>query len=201
MMDSNGCNTTAAAAVASARKQMTLQGAQCVVLGATGPVGLRAAELLALEQAKVTVVSRTLERANAACESIRAKLPEAILFPAKAVSHDEFEGVCQHQSLVIAAGAAGTCFLTEGTLARLSVLQMAIDLNAVPPQGIADIGVADKAKDHSGVLCYGALGVGGLKMKVHKQAVQKLFQSNEQILDTQAIYQLALQVAGISAAS
>ncbi|RLS71243.1 MAG: bifunctional NADP-dependent methylenetetrahydromethanopterin dehydrogenase/methylenetetrahydrofolate dehydrogenase, partial [Planctomycetota bacterium] len=57
MMDSNGCNTTAAAAIASARKHLSLADASAIVLGATGPVGLRAAELLALENSRVTLVS------------------------------------------------------------------------------------------------------------------------------------------------
>ena len=197
MMDSNGCNTTAAAAVASAKKHLPLKGASAVVLGATGPVGLRAAELLALEECHVTLVSRTQDRAAAACDSILEKLPNANLTAVGAVGHDAIEEACEHKNLLIAAGAAGACFLREDALNRLSVLQLAIDLNAVPPVGIADIGVADKAADKKGVICYGALGVGGLKMKVHKQAVRQLFQTNDQVLDTQVIYQLALEVAGV----
>ncbi|MCA9033655.1 MAG: bifunctional NADP-dependent methylenetetrahydromethanopterin dehydrogenase/methylenetetrahydrofolate dehydrogenase [Planctomycetaceae bacterium] len=198
MMDSNGCNTTAAAAIASAKKHIPLADASAVVLGATGPVGLRVAELLAMEKAHVTIVSRTMDRAQAACNAILQRLPNARLTPAVAVSHDEFEQVSQNKNLLVAAGAAGTCFLPEGALQRLSVLQVAIDLNAVPPVGIADVGVTDKATDHSGVICYGALGVGGLKMKVHKRAVRQLFESNDQVLDTYSIYTLALQVAGLT---
>ena len=100
--------------------------------------------------------------------------------------------------MIVAAGAAGVCFLESGGLARLSGVKLAIDLNAVPPVGMADIGVMDKAADKSGVIAYGAIGVGGLKMKVHKRAIAKLFESNDQILDTQAIYQIALEVAGLA---
>ena len=75
---------------------------------------------------------------------------------------------------------------------------MAIDLNAVPPVGIADIGVMDKAVEKFGVICYGALGVGGLKMKVHKKAIASLFESNDRVLETRSIYDMALQVAGIA---
>ena len=39
MMDANGCNTTAAAAVARLAGVVTLSGARAVVLGGTGPVG------------------------------------------------------------------------------------------------------------------------------------------------------------------
>ena len=197
MMDSNGCNTTAAAAVASARKHLSLADASAIVFGATGPVGLRAAELLALENARVTLVSRTLDRAEAACDSVRAKIATARLNPAAASTPEEFEKLAANQQVVISAGAAGVCFLSEGALSRLDGVKLAIDLNAVPPAGLADVGVMDKAVEKHGTLCYGALGVGGLKMKVHKRAVASLFQSNSAVLETRALYELALKVAGI----
>ena len=197
MMDSNGCNTTAAAAIASARKHMNLAGCKAIVLGATGPVGLRAAELLALEKAEVTLVSRTLDRAEAACESIRVKVADTQVTAASGSQPSEFESLCQNKTIIVAAGAAGVCFLEAGSLGKIAGLKLAIDLNAVPPVGIADIGVMDKAVEKSGVICYGALGVGGLKMKVHKKAIATLFETNDRVLETRAIYALALQVAGV----
>lgn len=197
MMDSNGCNTTAAAAVALARKHFPLAGTSAIVLGATGPVGLRAAELLALERASVTLVSRTAERAESACATIRSKVEGAAVAAVAASSPAEFEQACRGQAMIIAAGAAGACFLSVDALRRLDGLKLAIDLNAVPPMGIADIGVMEKAVTKFGVLCFGALGVGGLKMKIHKQAVLSLFETNDRVLETRAVYDLALRVAGI----
>ena len=46
-----------------------------------------------------------------------------------------------------------------------------IDLNAVPPAGIAGVAAADKARADGAAVCYGPLGVGGLKMKIHRAAV------------------------------
>lgn len=198
MMDSNGCNTTAAAAVVAAKKHLDLATTSAVVLGGTGPVGQRVAQLLAAEGSDVTLVSRSKDRAASACEAIAAKVEGAKLTPAGASSSDEFVSLCSDTKLVVAAGAAGVCFLPEGTLQSLNELAVAIDLNAVPPTGIADIGVSDKAKEASNTICYGALGVGGTKMKVHKQAIASLFESNDVVLDTAEIYQLALQVAGLS---
>ena len=198
MMDSNGCNTTAAAAIACAKKHLTLEGASAIVLGATGPVGLRAAELLALENAQVTLVSRTTERAAGACRTIQDKVTNARVKPAAATDPAEFARLCQGHQIIVAAGAAGACFLEEGSLSQLSNVKLAIDLNAVPPAGLADVGVMDKAVEKSGIICYGALGVGGLKMKVHKQAVASLFTSNSACLETRALYALALQVAGLN---
>lgn len=197
MMDSNGCNTTAAAAVVAAKKHLELASTQAVVLGGTGPVGLRVAQLLAAEGSQVTLVSRSLDRAAAASATIQEKIASARLQPAAASSETEVQKLCDDCQLVVAAGAAGICFLPEGSLGHLSNLRVAIDLNAVPPTGIADIGVTDKAVEKNGILCYGALGVGGTKMKVHKQAIAGLFENNTTVLDTSEIYQLALQVAGL----
>ena len=113
MMDSNGCNTTAAAAVVSAGKHLELAGADAVVLGGTGPVGQRVAQLLAQEGSQVTVVSRSEDRAAAVCETIRQQQTDARLTPAAASDEAEFIGVCDGKSLVVAAGAAG-CLLSAG---------------------------------------------------------------------------------------
>ena len=67
---------------------------------------------------------------------------------------------------------------------------MAIDLNAVPPLGIEGIDVMDKAKERAGVCCYGAIGVGGTKMKIHRAAIEKLFTRNDLVLDAEEVFAL-----------
>ncbi|MCX7700363.1 MAG: hypothetical protein N2039_05760, partial [Gemmataceae bacterium] len=49
----------------------------------------------------------------------------------------------------------------------------------------------DRGKERDGVVCYGALGVGGTKMKIHKAAVARLFERNDQILDAEEVYAIA----------
>jgi hypothetical protein len=56
MLDSDGSNTTAAAAVARVRDAVTLKGNRAAVIG-VGPVGLRTAELLRREGAEVTMLT------------------------------------------------------------------------------------------------------------------------------------------------
>ena len=68
---------------------------------------------------------------------------------------------------------------------------MAIDLNAVPPLGIEGVEVMDKGKERDGVIGYGAVGVGDTKMKVHKAAIARLFESNDQVLDAEEVYAIA----------
>ncbi|MFN9038931.1 MAG: SDR family NAD(P)-dependent oxidoreductase, partial [Planctomyces sp.] len=108
-------------------------GVPATVLGATGPVGLRAAELLAAEGAQVTLVSRTMERAQAAAESVRSRVASAVVLAGAATDPQENETLCQGAAVVVAAGAAGAVLLPSGALQRLSGLRLAIDLNAVPP--------------------------------------------------------------------
>ncbi|MFM9065914.1 MAG: NAD(P)-dependent methylenetetrahydromethanopterin dehydrogenase, partial [Planctomycetota bacterium] len=58
MLDANGANTTAAAAVLAAAKHLNLGQIRATVLAGTGPVGQRAARLLAQAGAEVRVASR-----------------------------------------------------------------------------------------------------------------------------------------------
>ena len=76
--------------------------------------------------------------------------------------------------------------------ASCKTLRVAIDLNAVPPSGIEGIDVMDKAVVRDDVVCYGAIGIGGTKMKIHRAAIQQLFVKNNQVLDAEEIYDLAL---------
>ncbi|MEQ8835531.1 MAG: bifunctional NADP-dependent methylenetetrahydromethanopterin dehydrogenase/methylenetetrahydrofolate dehydrogenase, partial [Lacipirellulaceae bacterium] len=42
----------------------------------------------------------------------------------------------------------------------------------------------------------GALGVGGTKMKIHKAAVARLFDSNDAVLDAVEVYELGKEMEG-----
>lgn len=200
MMDANGCNTTAAAAVVAAARHVDLPGAKAVVLGGTGPVGGRVARLLAGDGASVTVTSRSLSRAEQMCERVREQLgdrcPAESLAAAVLDSPDDVAAILQDAQIVIACGAAGVQLASEADLAAASNLKVAIDLNAVPPAGLGGVSVTDKAKSigEFEAVAYGAIGVGGLKMKTHRAAVRSLFESNDKVLDADEIYALAKMV-------
>src|SRR6476660_4065035 len=71
MLDSNGSNTTAVAAVVRIEQAVgDLKGKSAVILAGTGPVGQRAAGLLAKGGAKVTITSRKPEQGDRARRSI-----------------------------------------------------------------------------------------------------------------------------------
>ena len=188
LMDSNGSNTTAAAAVLAARKHLQLSNTIALVLGGTGPVGHRAAQVLAMEGAHVRVGTRSLEKAQQTCDAIAKAVPNAKVSPTETSSSAGLDAACEGVSLIIAAGAAGVELLSAERRQAIKTLKVAVDLNAVPPIGLCGLKVVDKATERDGVLCYGAIGVGGLKIKIHKVAVARLFESNDQVLDTSAIY-------------
>jgi len=194
MMDSNGSNTTAAAAVLAAKQHLDLSGTKALVLGGTGPVGQRAAQLLAMQGAKVRVGSRSESRAVETCHAIQQVVDGASLTPCATGEEAQLQTACEGVSLIIAAGAAGVQFLSEDQRLSISTLKVAIDLNAVPPTGLEGIEVMQKATERDHVICYGAVGVGGTKMKIHKAAVQKLFESNDHVLDTVAIYNIGAAI-------
>ncbi|MBW3543148.1 MAG: bifunctional NADP-dependent methylenetetrahydromethanopterin dehydrogenase/methylenetetrahydrofolate dehydrogenase [Planctomycetes bacterium] len=196
LMDSNGSNTTAAAAVLLAGGHLALAGAEALVLGGTGPVGQRAAELLARQGANVRVGSRFATRAAATCEAIRRELPEARLQPVATAGDAGLNAACRGVQLIIAAGAAGAELLSAERRRAIATLQVAIDLNAVPPAGLAGIEPTDKAREREGAICYGAIGVGGTKMKIHRAAVQSLFEANDRVLETEAVYRIGEVLLG-----
>ena len=78
---------------------------------------------------------------------------------------------------------------------RCRTLRVAIDLSAVPPAGLEGVQPTDKGNPADsakpdGAVVYGAIGVGGTKMKIHKAAIQKLFTANDLVLDAEEIYRI-----------
>jgi hypothetical protein len=194
MIDSNGANTTAAAAVLCAKKHGPLKGAMTTVLGATGSVGKRIVRLLAREGAHVRVESRQLKRAQQVCDSVRRIAPSAQVEAWEARDDDAIRAAIAGASVVFAAGAPGVELLSESIRRECKSIKVAIDVNAVPPAGIGGIQPQDKAAEHDGQICYGAIGVGGTKMKLHKAAIRQLFERNDFVLDAEEIYELGASI-------
>lgn len=190
LLDSNGANTTACAAVLRVRQHVDLSSARCLVLGGTGPVGRRVAFLLAREGAEVLLGSRSRERAERVWTEIAGRLSHA---RGKGVETGTAEGLSAALDgvhVVVACGAAGVQLLPRAAWAGREGLRVLVDLNAVPPAGIEGVEPQDKGVEREGVICYGAIGVGGLKMKIHRAAIQKLFEANDLVLDVSEIYEL-----------
>jgi hypothetical protein len=193
MMDANGCNTTAAAAVAKMLSAGEVTGKKVVVLAGTGPVGLRAAAFFAKEGAQVTLTSRGLARAEAACASIEERFGVEV----SAAGAADAEGV--HSALdgayaVLCTGAAGITLVPETVWVEHPTLHVLGDVNAVPPLGIEGIKPHWNGKEKHGKVIFGALGIGGLKMKIHRASVARLFEQNDLVLGAEEVYATAKEI-------
>ena len=196
LMDSNGANTTAAAAVLAAGEHLALRDARAVVLAATGPVGSRVVRLLARQGSQVTVASRQLARAQEVCDDVAQRVEGAQLSPLATSVEGAVEESLEQADLLIAAGAAGIQLVELDAWSRQSRLRVAIDLNAVPPAGIEGIDATARNVMLNQVACYGAIGVGNTKMKIHKAALQSLFQANDRVLNAEEVYAIGQNILG-----
>jgi hypothetical protein len=186
MIDCNGSNSTAAAAVISASRHVALEGNTALVLAATGPVGQRVARILANEKCTVYLSSRSLERSEECVDQLVAQgIPKNRLIAISSGDEVWTDKAIRESQIVFACGAAGVRLMTSEQLKQANELRVAIDLNAVPPLGIDEIALTDKAVLRGQRYDYGALGVGGLKMKIHKASVASLFESNTKTIDCQ----------------
>ena len=195
MLDSNGSNTTAVAAVAKLQSAAgDVKGRRSVVTAGTGPVGARASGLLARAGADVVVTTRKLEEAGRAVEEIQKRFKGAV----RAVKMEraaEAAAVLEGSELILNAGAAGVCLVPRGAWAGRPGLRAVADTNAVPPLGIEGIEVTDDGVEREGITVFGALGVGKLKMKIHRACIVRLFERNDLVLDAETIAGVAADLA------
>jgi ribulose 1,5-bisphosphate synthetase/thiazole synthase len=187
MLDSNGSNTTAVAAVVKIEETLgNLKGKKVVVLAGTGPVGQRAAGLLARDGARVTITSRKPEQGEKARQFISARFNvqvEATTMTDPSHVAEVLDGV----EVLLNSGPAGVQMVPKAAWMAQKTLEVAVDLNAVPPLGIEGVQVDDTGAQRSGVTVFGAFGIGNFKTRLHKACVTKLFTRNDLVLDAEAI--------------
>jgi ribulose 1,5-bisphosphate synthetase/thiazole synthase len=191
MLDSNGSNTTAVAAVVKIEETLgDLTGKKVLILAGTGPVGQRAAGLLAKDGAHVTITSRKPEQGEKARQFIGARFNvevDAVAMSDPAKLPELLEGA----EILLNSGPAGVQMVPRSAWTAAKSLRIAVDLNAVPPLGIEGVDVNDAGEKREGVVVYGAFGVGNFKTKLHKACVTKLFTRNDLVLDAEAIADVA----------
>jgi methylenetetrahydrofolate/methylenetetrahydromethanopterin dehydrogenase (NADP+) len=191
MLDSDGSNTTAAAAVALVRREATLKGSRAAVIG-VGPVGLRTAELLRREEAEVTMLTfppDVMEGEYRRASGIPVA-QEAGFDVVEPESSDELDGALGGQLVVFAAGPAGTQILRRSGWAQAEVV---VDYSAAEPVGVEGVDRMDSMAEEDGVKKLGALAVGGPKMKLQKRCVKRLFEDKGIVLDLEGVYDVALE--------
>jgi hypothetical protein len=195
MFDCNGSNTTASAAVAWLAHGRSLAGKRAVVLGGSGPVGQRAAVLLAREGVNVALTGRKRDVVQAASDSIHSRfgiVTEAIEAPTNSERGAAIEGA----EIVLATGASGITLLEEKQWRDSKTLELIADANASPPAGIEGVGQNDRGTPKHGKTLFGSLGFGALKLALHRACVARLFEQNDLLLDAEEIYAIAKTMVG-----
>ena len=194
MLDSNGSNTTAVAAVVKIEQTLgDMKGKKVLILAGTGPVGQRAAGLLAKGGAHVTITSRKPELGDKARQFIGARFNVHV----EAVTLNDpsrLPELCQGVEVLLNSGPAGVQMVPKSAWTGVKTLKIAVDLNAVPPLGIEGIDVNDAGVKKNGVIVFGAFGVGNFKTKLHKACVVQLFERNDLVLDAETIADIAREL-------
>jgi hypothetical protein len=196
MLDSDGCNTTAATAIAMIARDRDLNGRRAVILG-VGPVGLRSATLLGQEGCEVHATSipgdvlgtdsYRLPRGLAAAEQLGIDARE----PA---DREEMEAALEGANIVLTGGPAGVEVLRKEVWSANPTVELLADYNAAEPLGIEGVEAGDDLVEREGKLALGALGIGGKKMKTHKACVRRLFESSDLVLDVDGVYAVAKEI-------
>ena len=187
MADPSGAFTTAAAMLAcvqaslQARAGRSLVGSTVLVLGGTGPVGRVACVLAAQAGAKVLLGSHSgLAGAQKAAELTGQRFGVQL---AAAFTGDDAERRAQLASadVVLACAAAGVQVLSAADLQFAGRVQVLADVNAVPPEGIAGVGVMHQGQPVPGTpaVGYGALAIGNIKYQTQHRLLQKIRQATQ----------------------
>lgn len=194
MLDSNGSNTTAVAAVVKIEETLgDLADRKVLILAGTGPVGQRAAGLLAKDGAQVTITSRKPEQGEKARQFISARFN----VPVEATTLNDpskLPELCKDVEVLLNSGPAGVQMVPRSAWTSARNLKVVVDLNAVPPLGVEGVDVNDNGITKNGVVVFGAFGIGNFKTKLHKACVTRLFTRNDLVLDAEAIAEIAREL-------
>lgn len=196
MLDSDGCNTTAATAIALIAKDRDLRGRRAVVIG-VGPVGLRSAALLTQEGCHVLAV--TIPADALGTDSYHRPRGLAVadrlgIDAREPADRSEMETALEGANIVLAAGPAGVQVLGKEVWSASPTIELLADYNAAEPLGIEGVEAGDDLVEREGKLVLGALAVGGKKMKTHKACVRRLFERNDLVLNSDGVYAVAREI-------
>lgn len=190
MADPSGSYTTAAAMVACVETALRrhrahgLDGRRVVILGGTGPVGRIAGVLAAQAGAEVFLSSRngidvsedaareTSRRFGVTMHGLSGGDPAAV------------RTSIADADVLLACAAAGVQVVSTEALTFARRLEVAADVNAVPPEGIAGVGVMDDDKPLAGTTAVGigALTVGNVKYQTQHRLLVQMHQAEKAVV-------------------
>jgi len=195
MSECKGGSAVAAATVARIGQLVDLPASRAVVIGG-GPVGSRAAGILARAGADVTLTAfdavEAEERAAFLDRVFRVKL-EPVVWK----SGDPLEGLLEGANVVVTAGPAGLLLLPRAVWSSLPGLELLADVSGAEPSGIEGLlgeEDGDAIDEPGGVRGLGGLAIGRYKIQVHREAVSRLFAREAVVLGPLEIARLAEEI-------
>jgi methylene-tetrahydromethanopterin dehydrogenase len=200
--DPSGAFTTAAALVASAEAALQRQGAagldgrRVLLLGGTGPVGRIAGVLCAQGGATAVIASHKGQAAARVAASETGDRFGVTLEAASSASREELHAALAGADVVMGVAAAGVEVLGEADRAHAPRLAVAADVNAVPPAGLAGVGVMDDCKPIAGttILGIGALAIGNVKYQVEHRLLLRMCEGRAQTIGFAEAFAVAREV-------
>lgn len=204
--DPSGAITTAAALMACIEIQLkkktgdSLEGKRIDIIGGTGPVGVCAGILAANCGAEVHLTSRRGKKVATEYASEYNSRFGVEMYGADSSTDEKIMEFLPKTNIVIGAAKAGIQVLSKEQLAEATNLEIAADVNAVPPLGIEGVGVHDMgvelANTPKKALGLGALAVGDIKYKVHFTLFEMMKNTDEPLyLDHERAFDVARDVA------
>lgn len=186
--DPSGAFTTAAGMIVAVEKHLKkghgadLAGCKVLVMGGTGPVGTAVAVLAAEAGAEVFLLSRKMEKAQAAVDRCASLLKQGGQSGQGGAIHpgdnDTKARELPSADVALAVAAAGIQVMSEEEVKAAAQLKAAADVNAVPPSGIAGVDVqhdgAANECSSSGALSIGALAIGNVKYQSQHRLLKKM---------------------------
>ena len=187
MADPSGAYTTAAALVACVDAQLLkhhgagLAGRRVVVLGGLGPVGRIAGVIAAQAGASVALSGRGGQTVAQAAADQTGRRFGVTLEGVSAADAAAVQASIANADVVLSCAAAGVQVLSAAQLAHARQLKVAADVNAVPPAGIAGVGVMDDGVPlaHTAAVGIGALAIGNVKYQTQHRLLARMRESQK----------------------
>ncbi|HYO45770.1 MAG TPA: methylene-tetrahydromethanopterin dehydrogenase N-terminal domain-containing protein [Gemmatimonadota bacterium] len=196
MSECKGGSTVAGATVARIRQLVPLIKARVVVVGG-GPAGARTAGILAAEGARVLLTVFDEEEAGERAEFVAHTFDEEIETVVWKTG-ESLENVVEGARVVITAGPPGLTLLPRRVWSAINGLELLVDISGAEPAGIEGLsGEEDGDPVPNGghnVLAFGGLAVSRYKIRVHRAAVEGLFQREAVVLGPLEIARLAREI-------
>jgi methylene-tetrahydromethanopterin dehydrogenase len=204
LADPSGAFTTAAALVACVAKELKekhkkeLKDCKALVFGGTGPVGIATGVIASLAGADTSLVDHlSIETANDAAKEYNRRC-KSTLSGAVAGSNEDKVTVLADTDIIFCTAKAGIQVINAEVLAQAKQLKVAGDVNAVPPAGIAGIGVKDfgVALDNlEEAVGIGALAIGNVKYQLQHKLLKLMLETDKPVyLDFRDAYSQALEI-------